>query len=83
MLTTSSIIEECVERLSGYEAYLIGRLLEEICNYCKLHTDRSLINSKEYLEALIKYIEQDESLSPKRPNSGMTCLREFNQTHDV
>lgn len=48
MLTTSSIIEECVERLSGYEAYLIGRSLEEICNYCKLHTDRSLINSKEY-----------------------------------
>lgn len=83
MLTASSIIEECVERLSGYEAYLIGRSLEEICNYCMLHTDRSLTNSKEYLETLIKYIEQDESPSPKSPNSGMTCLREFNQTHDV
>lgn len=77
MMTTSSIIKECTERLSGYEAYLIGKSLEEICNYCKLRTDVSLTNANEYLKTLIKYIEDNESPSPKHPNSGMVGLRNF------
>lgn len=69
MLTASSIIEECTENLQGYEAYLIGKILDDIYTYCKRGDIKWLRSADGGLTQLIEHVENDESPSPARPNS--------------
>lgn len=76
-MTTSSIIEECTENLNGYDAYLVGTIIKDICAYCVQIDTKHLYSAEETLTHLIRHIENDKSPSPKHPNSGMVGLRNF------
>lgn len=77
MITVSSIIEEYTKNLHGYDAYLVGTIIKDICAYGVQIDTKHLYSAEETLTYLIRHIENDKSPSPKHPNSGMVCLRNF------
>lgn len=83
MLTIDSVIEEMTGNLKGYDAFLVGKILENICGYAVDGHRTWLTDSRDAIERLIEYYDDREDAiitdrKPKVVNSATKVMKEFN-----